>query len=54
MAQAKIVSTDEFWLFHDVDENEINEMRDFLDLELDLSSLDGFMEMVDKLNHFFE
>jgi hypothetical protein len=30
---------EEFWVFHDVEEAEIVELRKFIDLELDLSSI---------------
>jgi hypothetical protein len=43
--------TDEFWLFHDIEEEEFAEIRKFIDPDFDLSSLRGINKLFDKLNH---
>ncbi len=54
LATTKQVKEPEFWLFHDVEEEEIVEIRKFIDPDLDLSSLKGFDKLLDKLNHLIE
>jgi hypothetical protein len=54
MSETKIKKNDDFWLFHDVEEQEITELRKFIDPELDLKSLQGIMELFDKINQFFK
>jgi len=45
---------DDFWLFHDSEDQEITELREFIDSELDLSSIKGIDKLFDKLNHLLE
>jgi hypothetical protein len=44
----------EFWLFHNLDETELEEIRKFIDPELDLSNMEGIIDLFDKLNHLLE
>ena len=46
--------TDEFWLFHDIEEEEFAEIRKFIDPDFDLSSLRGINKLFDKLDHLFD
>ena len=54
MAESKNLNTEEFWLFHDLEEQEIVELRKFIDPELDLSSIKDIDKMIDKLNHLLD
>ncbi len=54
MSESKKETMDNFWLFHDVEESEILELRKFIDPDLDLRSLKGFDVILDKLNHLLE
>jgi hypothetical protein len=45
---------DDFWLFHDTENQEITELRKFIDPELDLSSIKGIDKLFDKLNHLLD
>ncbi|MDF1539658.1 MAG: hypothetical protein P1Q69_12230 [Candidatus Thorarchaeota archaeon] len=54
MSESKQENTKEFWLFHDEEISEILELREFIDPELDLSPLEGIMDLFDKLNHLLE
>ncbi len=44
-------SIDEFWLFQEVHDTELREVRKFIDPEIDLRSLEGIDELIDRLNH---
>jgi hypothetical protein len=44
----------EFWLFHNLDETELEEIRKFMDPELDLSNMEGVIELFHKLNHLLD
>lgn len=54
MAESKNVAAEEFWLFHDLEEREIVELRKFIDPELDLSSVKDIDKLFDKLNHLLD
>lgn len=54
MAESKHLNSEEFWLFHDLEDKEIVELRKFIDPEVDLSSIKGIDEMFDKLNHLLD
>jgi len=52
--ESKIFHKDDFWLFHDIENQEIMELRKFIDPEVDLSSIKGIDKLFDKLNHLLE
>ncbi len=54
MAESKQMPTDDFWLFHDIEEEEFAEIRKFIDPDFDLSSLRGINNLFDKLNHLID
>jgi len=54
MAESKQKPTDDFWLFHDIEEEEFAEIRKFIDPDFDLSSLRGINKLFDKLNHLLD
>ncbi len=54
MSETKAEKIDEFWLFHDIDEREIMEIRKFIDPEIDLKPLKGIMKLFDKIQAFFK
>ncbi len=54
MSESKNLEKEEFWLFHDLEEQEIVELRKFIDPELDFSSLKGIDKLFDKLNHLLD
>ena len=54
MAESKQMPTDEFWLFHYIEEEEFAEIRKFIDPDFDLSSLRGINKLFDKLNHLID
>ena len=54
MSETKKETVDDFWLFHDVEKNEITELRKFIDPDLDLTPLKGFDKLLDRLNHLIE
>jgi hypothetical protein len=54
MAESKIETQEEFWLFHDLEEEEKVELRKFIDPEFDLKSVQGIDKLLDKLNHLLE
>jgi hypothetical protein len=54
MAESKTVVNEEFWLFHDLEEKELIELRRFIDPELDLKCVQGIDSLLDKLNHLLE
>jgi len=54
MAESKQIPTDDFWLFHDIEEEEFAEIRKFIDPDFDLSSLRGINKLFDKLNHLID
>lgn len=54
MAAASVVTEREFWLFRDVEDNELVELRKFIDPEIDVSSIEGIDEIFDKLNHLLD
>ncbi|MGY5871174.1 MAG: hypothetical protein RTV72_02920 [Candidatus Thorarchaeota archaeon] len=54
MVETQTTTGEEFWLFHDVEEQEIMELRKFIDPELDLSSIKGIDKLFDKLNHLLD
>jgi hypothetical protein len=44
----------EFWLFHILDETELDETREFMNPELDLSNIGDIDELFHKLNHLLD
>ncbi len=54
MLESKNFHPDDFWLFHDVEDQEIMELRKYIDPEFDLSSIKGIDILFDKLNHLLE
>ena len=54
LSESKQKGPEEFWLFHDEEISEILELRKFLDPEIDLSPLEGIMDLFDKLNHLLK
>ena len=54
MAESKQMPTDEFWLFHDIEEEEFAEIRKFIDPDFDLGFLRGINKLFDKLNHLLD
>jgi hypothetical protein len=54
MAESKTESKGEFWLFHDLEKEEIVELRKFIDPELDLGSLQGVDKLIDRLYHLLK
>jgi hypothetical protein len=54
MAESKQMLKDDFWLFHDIEEEEFAEIRKFIDPDFDLSSVRGINKLFDKLNHLLE
>ncbi len=54
MAESKNRIGHEFWLFHEDIETELIELRKFIDPEMDISSLKGISELIDKLYHPLE
>ncbi len=54
MAEIKQAVKNDFWLFHDVEEKEIVELRKFIDPEIDLKCLENIDRLFHKLNHLLE
>jgi hypothetical protein len=54
MAESRIAAIEEFWLFHDLDKEDIIELRKFIDPELDLKCVKDIDKLLDKLNHLLE
>lgn len=54
MAESKTKPDDEFWLFHDLEKDEIVELRKFIDPELDLHAIEGVDTLLHKLNHLLD
>ncbi len=54
MSESKQIPTEDFWLFHDIEEEEFAEIRKFIDPDFDLSSLRGITKLFDKLNHIID
>ena len=54
MSQTKDGTKDEFHFLYEMEETELQELRKFLDPEIDLSSLKGFDIILDKLNHILD
>ena len=54
MSESKQIPTDDFWLFHDIEEEELAEIRKFIDPDFDLSSQRGINKLFDKLNHLID
>lgn len=54
MAAASEVTEKEFWLFRDVEDSELVELRRFIDPEIDVRPLEGIDEIFDKLNHLLD
>jgi len=54
MAESKTTANEEFWLFHDLEEDERIDLRKFIDPELDLDAIMGIDTLFDKLNHLLD
>jgi hypothetical protein len=54
LTEIESIVKDDFWLFHDVESQEIMELRKFIDPELDLSSIKGIDKLIDKLYHLLD
>ena len=54
MAKVEQKLDQEFWLFHNFDETELEETRKLMNPELDLSNVEGIDELFHKLNHLLE
>ena len=54
VSQTKEVTTTEFWLFHDLEQAEVTELRKFIPPELDLEPVKGIDKLFTKLNHLLE
>ena len=54
MAEFRRMPTDDFWLFHDIEEEEFAEIRKFIDPDFDLSCLRGMNKLFDKLSHLID
>lgn len=54
LTEIESILKDDFWLFHDVENQEIMELRKFIDPELDLSSIKGIDKLIDKLYHLLD
>ncbi|MEM2142760.1 MAG: hypothetical protein QXQ81_05845 [Candidatus Thorarchaeota archaeon] len=54
VADANVSEEGSFELFCDVDDNELIDLRKFIDPEIDLSPLDGIDLLFDKLNHLID
>jgi hypothetical protein len=51
MAESEAETREEFWLYHDLEKEEIVEHRKFMDLELYLSSLENIDKQIDRKCH---
>ncbi|MFW9959656.1 MAG: hypothetical protein ACFFDV_01475 [Candidatus Thorarchaeota archaeon] len=49
-----MAAIEEFWLFHDLENDEIIELRKFIDPEIDLTCVKGIDKLLNKLNHLLE
>ena len=54
MVESKQMPKEDFWLFHDIEEEEFAEIRKFIDPDFDLSSLKDINKLFDKLNHLID
>ena len=54
MAESKLKEITDFWLFHDVEDQEITELRKFIPSEPDLKYLEGITDTFDKIYQFFK
>ena len=54
LTETQEIPKEDFWLFHDIEDQEIIELRKFIDPELDLSSIKGIDKLFDKLNHLLD
>ncbi|MGQ4870489.1 MAG: hypothetical protein ACP6IT_01470 [Candidatus Thorarchaeota archaeon] len=54
LSQSRLANSHSFWLFHDLDENEIAVLRKFIDPEIDLAPLKGIHRLIDKLYHILQ
>ena len=54
MAESTQMPKEDFWLFHDIENEEFVEIRKFIDPDFDLSSLRGISKLFDKLNHLID
>ena len=51
MAESKESSAKQYWLIVEVEDEELLELRKFIDPELDLESLKGFDKLLHRLNN---
>ena len=54
MSETEVKEKQSFWLFVEVEEKEIEELRKFIDPEIDFESLRGIDELFDRLNHLLD
>jgi len=54
MTESTQMPKEDFWLFHDIENEEFVEIRKFIDTDFDLSSLRGITKLFDKLNHLID
>ncbi|MFW9958382.1 MAG: hypothetical protein ACFFCT_09940 [Candidatus Odinarchaeota archaeon] len=54
MSESRTTPIEEFWLFHDLEKEEIIELRKFIDPELDLKCVEGIDVLLEKLNHLLD
>lgn len=54
MGETKSTGDSEFWLFYDLEEEELSELRKFIDPDMDLKSLEGIDDLFTRLNHILE
>ena len=54
MTEPEELTTKQYWLIIEVEDEELIELRNFMDPELDLESLKGFDELLCRLNNLLE
>ena len=56
MAESKLKEFDDFWLFHDVEDQEITELRKFIPFSSDgeMKYLEGITDIFEKIHKFFK
>lgn len=54
LSEIREIPKEDFWLFHDVEDQEITELRKFIDPEWDVKSIKGIDKLIDKLYHLLD
>ncbi len=54
MTEIHVEDFDDLWLFHDVEDQEIIELRKFINSEENLEYLKGIVELFDRIHNFFK